>query len=202
MPRIAATIGVIALIVFSVGFNISQYPIVWETSDASSHLLPSAESSQAKTAPDPDKLPPAEEPTQRYAARRPVDERPRYEEPVPYASYTPPEEPSYRSFERLETPDEPQHVDDSYDHTVSSPRVAPSSAKYGADADSSATVIDGLPARRMVPVIIPGSAKPADDSDQTVRRLPSIDQVNPVPADHQAVQLPMTPIPIYPATGF
>jgi len=231
MPRIAATIGVIALIVFSVGFNISQYPIVWETSDSSSHLLPSVESLQAKTASDSAKLPPAEEPTRQYAAqkqavRKPVTEQPRYGEPapyepvpyetVPYARYAPPEEPSYRSFESSEAAAEPDDHDTTYTVAVSSPQVAESSAKYGAHADSSATVVAVMPARPMVPVVTSKTTQPADDSAELsgsspsgssesgrlVRRLPSIEKVNAVPDDHQTVQLPMTPIPIYPATGF
>jgi len=252
MPRIAATIGVFALIAFSVGFNISRYPIVWETSDASSHLLPSDESSHAKTVSDSAKPLPTEDLRLQYAAQKPVNERPRYEEPVPYepapyepvpyetvpyetspyARYTPPEEPSYRSFEPSEAAAEPDDPDTAYDFAVSSPQVAESSGKYGssseygADADSSVTVIAGLPVRPMVPITTAQSDEEPEDSTNTsgqspsgpslslpsllgstksdgaVRRLPSIDQVNAVPEDHQTVQLPMTPIPIYPTTGF
>lgn len=236
MPRIAASIGVIALIVFSVGFNISRYPIVWDTSDASSHLLSSAESLQVKTASDSAKLPLAEDSMQQDAKQELADEQPHYaaapipyepvpyeqpvpyeplpHEPIPYARYTPPAEPSYRSLEPSGTAVEPNGPDTSYDLAASAPQVAESSAKYGADAEPSTAVISELPARRMVPIVFPQAAQPASDltarsrspspseSSESVRRLPSVDEVNAVPDDHQTVQLPMTPIPIYPTTGF
>ncbi len=47
MPRIAASVGALVLIVFSIGFNISRYPKVWEMVGATSHLPQSAETSQA-----------------------------------------------------------------------------------------------------------------------------------------------------------
>lgn len=57
MPRIAAAAGVVALIVFSIGFNMTRYPSVWDMVGATSHLPQPSQSSQSlafrETAGDP-----------------------------------------------------------------------------------------------------------------------------------------------------
>ena len=53
MPRIAAAIGIFALIVFSIGFNMVRYPRVWEMVGVSPHLAQSSESAQPAAASEP-----------------------------------------------------------------------------------------------------------------------------------------------------
>jgi hypothetical protein len=52
MPRIAAAVGVFALMVFSIGFNIWRYPIVWDMITVPSDLSQPGKSSQTTAACD------------------------------------------------------------------------------------------------------------------------------------------------------
>ncbi|HYW80567.1 MAG TPA: hypothetical protein VE890_13370, partial [Thermoguttaceae bacterium] len=148
-------------------------------------------------------------------------EEPSYRSPEPSEEPAPSEAP-----ESSEVTAEPHTPGTSHDLAVPSPQLVETSAKYGAEVAPSEKVTTGVPARPMVPVITTKATPTADDveespelllsgplqpepssgpssgSTESVRRLPPVAKVNPVPADHQAVQLPMTPIPIYPTTGF
>ena len=66
MPRIAAAVGVLATVVFSVGYNIHQYPVVWEMVAGCGVA---GKSDPPSTSPS---LPPSETPDAPAEAARPV----------------------------------------------------------------------------------------------------------------------------------
>jgi hypothetical protein len=66
MPKFYSTIGAVAIIAFSIGFNVARYPMVWEMIGPAAHLPPEAKqtepeiSSQLTKAGELDAVPPAE----------------------------------------------------------------------------------------------------------------------------------------------
>lgn len=79
-----------------------------------------------------------------------------------------------------------------------------SQADDGESLGPSLSAASAAPARRMVPVVYPGSkqgaAEKSTSSSRNVLRLPPTDRLGSGPAE-STPPLPMDPIPIYPSTG-
>jgi len=54
MPRIAAALGALLLMVFSIGLNISRYPMVWEMVGPATHLPQSEVAAESEPSPQPE----------------------------------------------------------------------------------------------------------------------------------------------------
>ena len=195
MPRIAAAVGVLVLIVFSIGFNTVQYPRVWEMVGATSHLPQSAEPSQP-----PSIAQPARNSATEVAVKPMIVWQ---ATPVPLATEpdggqihdtvgridNPSHEksPNGQAFAGPQRSDTPEHV-----------RVASVRQDSTSDSPDSDTAVTPL-----VPI-----ERPADEPDVTARSGwdPEVRRLPPVDDDASATKrpngkLPENATPFYPSSG-
>ncbi len=200
MPRIAAAVAAFALMAFSIGFNVSRYPMVWKMVGGSPHPSQSSESSQSVAAEQPAA---AAESTASWQSTpiEPVSGDPAIVDKavVDKAAV------DRAAVDRvavdkavLDTGDTGNQGQDYQSWAV------------GCSESAAATELEDAYAlasnARLVPVVRPPAAEiPAEEPsfDDAVRRLPPVDQVSPSPfiASSHASHLSEDPIPIYPTTG-
>jgi len=195
MPRIAASVGVFALIVFSIAFNMIRYPRVWEMVGPPAEISQTEQSSQPVTttepapAPQPEVDAPAATPQSPIPVAMPADDW--REQPAPLA----PDDDRYASFADLPGP---------YADATPPQEEVPSAAQYAALAGQIDELSRSPSERPLVPVVQPG-ARQGDahtaQLDAQVCRLPPVEEDDPAAVEHLASRLSEQPIPVYPTTG-
>ena len=173
MPRIAASVGVFALIVFSIGFNMARYPRVWEMVGGPSQLSQPGQSLQPGATTEPVSVPQAEtaeQPTTSWQTTR-----------IALADdvLPPPEEvaaaPKYASLAgQIDT--------------------------FGESGSGKALVPVTPPDVEMYSDLEQDAADPSGLGPE-VTRLPTIDRAGSADAGRLASRSAQMPIPDYPSTG-
>jgi hypothetical protein len=171
MPRIAVAVGVVALIAFSIGFNTTRYPLVWEMVGGPLQQGQPSQPQSSAVPPQPTTV------AQDIAAAGTSTEMDQggnaYTDTSGSAADHPPQ-PVSSSVEG------PPGVDaaEPTTSTVLAPQLA-----------------------RVEPPDLRKDTALGMDSGGEIRRLPPVDQVAPSPADRRLERSPQDPISIYPGTG-
>ena len=195
MPRIAAALAGLALVVFCIGFNIAQYPRVWEMAAVPEGATQPEESPQAQQAEEPVASPLAfsapprlDEPADDWADGPPVADPPVANPAVANPAWNDPwDDPSPTdtgpTFAEPAGPDTAEStMEDYYEYDATPYEPIPTST-----ADESASP--------------PATERPADppmDPAPGIQRLPPVDPNAPVAADPYVPLSRGDPIPFYP----
>lgn len=202
MPRIAASVGVFVLIVFSIGFNMVRYPAVWEMVDGSSHLPQLSESSRPEAAPEPASAPQPE------VAVRPTVSWQATSIPLPADDQESPRQPSPTVREESQPAADAQGSNDDVpgaeDNDVGFLQEVKPSAKYASSAGQPETAAPSASGGLLVQPVrseVERESAAQPRPQQEVRRLPPVDPFSRPVADPHAFQSSRGPIPIYPTSG-
>jgi len=214
MPRIAASIGVIALIAFSIGFNMARYPRVWEMVGGPLPLMQSEKSLPSQATTEPASAP------QTATAARPnivwqtapialAEDKPgddwaddRSEEPEAGAD----NEDRYTSFSRANR---------TYSNTWQPEEELTAGEKYASLAGKIDTFEESKSDEALVPVssvrltvrseiVSPDADDEMDDQSEVARevqRLPPVDRISSMASGSSASQFSDETITDYPNTG-
>jgi len=195
MPRIAAVVCTLALIVASIGFNIRRYPVVWQMVGPSSPLPQSRHSAQP------------------IAAAESTTAAPHSDAPAGVDHL---ESDAGEPFGRDDRRQDDRAEHDKPSWSVCRPCAPPDARGYQLQSRAEATVLqEGVSSadpvgqsrsgRALVPVVVDSELADAgavcSASGAGIRRLPPTDNAPALSTDLFASQTPDDPIPFYPTTG-
>jgi hypothetical protein len=182
MPKILPALGAVAFIAFSIGFNIVQYPVVWDMVARTGLSPEPATSAQQKAVSQSTK--PAE-PVASIPSNKPAQTTT-----------------SNKSSTKTSTDSSTKR---SGEEKVEADTNLPDTATYVQASPAGANQVDSAPPRTNL-VAVPNnlftdSSTQQSDQYSLVQRLPPVDEIGPQPYGRYAAEYPQSPIPIYPSTG-
>jgi hypothetical protein len=209
MPKILPALGAVAIIAFSIGFNIVRYPIVWEMVGASAHLpQESAESAMASHSTKHTE-PTAVLPTETTAR-------------IPFSDSNISEISGSRKCDAADPkPFTGSFATRNHEATLTGMIITEAQPLAAKNAESQVPAVSYAvqtypsnsqppgnntyqPMSRLVPVpsnLFIGNGTQTVEPCVGVQRLPPINSGISIPAGRYASEYPQAPIPIYPSTG-
>ncbi len=205
MPRIVVSVGVFALIAFSIGFNVVRYSVVWEMVGGSPQLSQPSQPSHPAAVPEPAAVLQSETAVQSAASWNSAAA-----EPSPRGSSSENScqdssvEDNFVDGPAADVEQEGTGYEDPYDYAARPPEEVEPSSRYSAGVDPAEALSRSASGGRSIRVL-PGDVgqDPAGDRDpgREIRRLPPVNQAAPFTAGRYAPRPPEDPVPIYPSSG-
>ncbi|HUT12732.1 MAG TPA: hypothetical protein VMY42_19705 [Thermoguttaceae bacterium] len=198
MPRIAAALGGLVLIVFSIGFNTVRYPKVREMVGPASPLAQPDQSPESTVTAGPVSTAPSRVPDKASSSSQSISD----------ASRRGDAKGAEETELCLNSPAGACPVDPvSYSNADArwSEEPSESSSEYGGDVAMTGASVRPEADGGLVPLVRPAEERdpheqPADDGE--TRRLPPVDPEDPVAEDPYVRRSAGDPIPFYPSTGY
>ena len=208
MPRIVVSVGVFALIAFSIGFNIVRYSVVWEMAGGSPQLSQPSQPSHSAAVPEPAAVLQSEAAVQSAASWNSAAAEPSPRGFDSENSYQ--DSPVEDTFvdgpaaDVEEVEEEGTGYEDPYDYAARPPEEVEASSRYSAGVDPAEALSRSASGGWSIHVLPSDVGQdPTGDRDlgREVRRLPPVDRVAPSTADRYAPRSPQDPGQIYPGSG-